>query len=397
MTDQSKAVGAAPGRLAHLDGLRGMACLLVIVTHSLQEVYWPSLPAGRFRFVVPFLMIAHYSVVLFIALSGYCLMLPVLSRGGLRGGARGFYLARARRILPAYYAAVVLALLVIGSGLWQADNRMDDISLGVGRRAILAKFLLIHNFWPEPFFGNAGNVAIASVFWTIAIESQIYLVFPAMLALRRRFGDHVAFGSIMVLSWVVFALLFRLSGARWGICIRGLWPEFYGMFAVGALAAASRTETPGRINWPACATLGLVGFLPLYYCGFCYGLIPTWALEAYCFPWFYTIFRACEHPGAWQKFFEWRPLMAVGTFSYSLYLLHLPILALLSRYALPLLVSRTRGTPWAFLTLLGLALATALPAAWAFAQIFEFPDRRRALAERLRSYWSPAVVSPPAD
>ena len=95
-------------------------------------------------------------------MSGYCLMLPVLARSGLRGGMQGFYAGRAGRILPAYYAAAALALSLIASGLWRPDDWMDDISLGVTGRGVMAKLLIIHNLWPPPFFGGCGNVAIGS-------------------------------------------------------------------------------------------------------------------------------------------------------------------------------------------------------------------------------------------
>jgi peptidoglycan/LPS O-acetylase OafA/YrhL len=382
----AETAAGAWGRVAHLDGLRGLACLLVVVEHSLQEVYWGYAPGGRFGLVAPLLHVGHYAVLLFIALSGYCLMLPVLARGGLRGGVRNFYAGRARRILPAYYAAAALALSLIVSGLWRPDGWMDDLSLDVTRRAVLAKVLLVHNLWPPPFYGDAGNVAIASVLWTIAVETQIYLVFPAMLALRRRVGDRPAFAAVIVLGWVIFGGLYW-SGGSVGLCLKGLRPHFYGMFAVGALAATSRAETQGRVRWPVWATLGLAGFPVLLYGEQVHGLVPRMAIDAYCFAWFYAIFRACEHRGAWQRFFAGRPLASVGIVSYSIYLLHLPILAMLSRYALPP-ITASRGTTSAFLVLLGLALATTLPAAWAFAQVFEFPELRRKAAERLRSMWA---------
>src|SRR5581483_5580771 len=58
----------------------------------------------------------HDAVAVFIVLSGYCLMLPVVRGGGeLAGGFAGYISRRARRILPPYYVTLVVSLLLIWS------------------------------------------------------------------------------------------------------------------------------------------------------------------------------------------------------------------------------------------------------------------------------------------
>src|SRR5215203_1884331 len=103
-----------PPRLAFLDGLRGLAASYVVLHHAALLVPPSGLtgPATVARFL---LRHGHYAVAVFIVLSGYCLMLPVARDplGRLPGGTLAFFGRRARRILPPYYAALVLCWALI--------------------------------------------------------------------------------------------------------------------------------------------------------------------------------------------------------------------------------------------------------------------------------------------
>ena len=101
--------------LGWLDSLRALAALNVVMYHIVTTV-WPQqnnfhgitlATAGPFRY-------GHFAVGLFIVLSGFSLMIPV-SRGDgtLRGGAWLFLKRRAKRILPTYYIALALSLLLL--------------------------------------------------------------------------------------------------------------------------------------------------------------------------------------------------------------------------------------------------------------------------------------------
>ena len=104
-------------RLDYLDGLRGLAALYIVLFHlsfrlwALVNPFPHSLLAkGVFLLNTLFLSYGHYAVPVFIVLSGYCLMLPVVRNGNgtLPKGFMDFMRRRARRILPPYYAALVL-------------------------------------------------------------------------------------------------------------------------------------------------------------------------------------------------------------------------------------------------------------------------------------------------
>src|SRR5262245_54424585 len=98
-------------RLSFLDGLRGLACLYVLLFHELTvKVEGASELSRPMRWLRAWFGQGHFSVVFFIVLSGFSLMLPVVRSESrdLAGGFKGYMRRRARRILPPYYAAVVL-------------------------------------------------------------------------------------------------------------------------------------------------------------------------------------------------------------------------------------------------------------------------------------------------
>ena len=109
-----------PGRahITHVEGLRAVAALIVYVNHAYAQTWNPDLtppPDGLLSLVSYSLIAGHLSVTVFIVVSGFCLALPVVATGELRGGAGAFFKRRARRILPPYYGAVALCLLLIGT------------------------------------------------------------------------------------------------------------------------------------------------------------------------------------------------------------------------------------------------------------------------------------------
>src|SRR4051812_40619291 len=103
-------------RLEYVDGMRALAALVVYLNHAYAQVSTGDQVAlrGPWSLSRVSMVAGHLSVTVFIVVSGFCLTLPVISQGGeLRGGVKGFLKRRARRILPPYYAAVALCLVLI--------------------------------------------------------------------------------------------------------------------------------------------------------------------------------------------------------------------------------------------------------------------------------------------
>ena len=106
--------GAQRAHLDHLDGVRGLAALFVVLHHAwlLTADHFPiAAETGLLGLLTNWLLYGHLAVDVFIVLSGFCLILPVARSGGaLAGGAAGFYRRRARRILPPYFAALTISV-----------------------------------------------------------------------------------------------------------------------------------------------------------------------------------------------------------------------------------------------------------------------------------------------
>ena len=107
------------GRMDYIDALRGVACLLVLVFHNFGGVASPAIVSSRLSFWpklgLTLTGFGWIGVPLFLVLSGFCLFYPIVSKmpiDQVNVDPRTFYRRRARRILPPYYAALFLFILM---------------------------------------------------------------------------------------------------------------------------------------------------------------------------------------------------------------------------------------------------------------------------------------------
>jgi peptidoglycan/LPS O-acetylase OafA/YrhL len=137
-------------------------------------MYPDAKPGKLVTALLGWLMYGQFPVTFFITLSGFCLMIPVIRSGVLRGGTKGFLFGRVRRILPPYYSALVLSVFVVSNFLQYPSHTWYDLSLPITTKGILAHVFLVQNLhwsWTE----------INGPLWTTAIEFQIYLLFPFLV------------------------------------------------------------------------------------------------------------------------------------------------------------------------------------------------------------------------
>ncbi|MFL6113314.1 MAG: acyltransferase family protein [Catenulispora sp.] len=166
---ESKSEPIVSARVAALDGLRALAVVAVLLYH-----------AGVARVPGGFL-----GVDVFFVLSGY-LITGLLAREYLATGAvvlRRFYQRRARRLLPALFAVIAgVCVLVIMRLPGEAAGFRDDAA---------ASLLYVTNWWfvarGQSYFGGTGRPSLVLHLWSLAVEEQFYLVWPAflMVALGR--------------------------------------------------------------------------------------------------------------------------------------------------------------------------------------------------------------------
>lgn len=188
--------------LGYLDGLRGWAACFVVLHHIWQfavSVNSGSRPPRWFS-VTSVLQFGEQAVTVFIVLSGYVLMLPVVRRADERlpGGILGFFRRRSRRILPPYYATLALgvALLLFVPRLVNATRTHWDIALpALTTENLTLHVFLLHNL--SPYFEWKLNPPL----WSVALEWQIYMAFAlVLLPVWRRLGPVWMFISAVVLG-----------------------------------------------------------------------------------------------------------------------------------------------------------------------------------------------------
>jgi len=363
--NESKVVSSI-NRFPALDGLRGLAALYVVLHHAYMLFLVPNTFYDRW---LGFMKYGGISVSLFIMLSGFCLALPVFGNNGfLRGGARQFLVKRARRILPPYYAALFCSLILnfVTYGAVFAPYSVKD-----GLKSLVSHVLVIHNIlgnWENGFYGD---YRINGVLWSIPVECQIYLVFPLLLLLWPRLK---AWGTLLFVGVLAIVVQLNVYGTPWN----GLNCAYYFLFTAGMAAAWIVQNRP---NWSA-REIKIIGWTPvaafLCLCVFLHFAGLKWAHGHFDQFQFLTVLigfpllLAVAVVPKWRQPLSHPHLVTLGGFSYSLYLLHMPLLKLLIVDFISLWV-HPLGIVGAYTLTLVTAIPVILCISYRFSLIFEQP------------------------
>ena len=226
---------AAPEHLAVLDGLRGLAIVLVVVTHSYVTNFRPAAAVGPVAFgLEPVVLGGSLGVELFFFISGFVLFLPYARA---MCGERAFPTfahfvdRRISKIVPSYWLAVVLTAF-----LFFAPADVE------ARRAVeIARHLaFVHSFWRESIF------ALVSAFWSLAIEVQFYVLFPALAAAMRR-APWVTYAAALG-AGEGFRLWLHASGRNQDFFFVCQLPAQIDLFVLGMLCAWLFARNRGRLG-----------------------------------------------------------------------------------------------------------------------------------------------------
>ncbi|MDR7274191.1 acyltransferase family protein [Catenuloplanes atrovinosus] len=346
-------------RIPGLDGIRGLAALYVVLHHC-WLLSFPGYPANTGPGGLDWLVHGRFAVVVFITLSGFSLAVAPARHGWRLGGAARFVRRRALRILPAYWAALA------GSAVVAAALPSLPQSAPPTLRAMIVHTLLLQDVIAVPTPNGA--------FWSIAVEAGLYLSFPLLLAARRHLGATATLGLVIV-PVVLAGLLGLASGPRATGYTVELAPLFtLGMLAAGVIPAGPRIR---RLPWLGLAVLAAAPVLTLaavrgpawtgahyYWLDLAIGPAIAFLLAG----------LATGRPARTIQLLHSGPLRALGDFSYSLYLVHMPIVAAISTL---LARPHTDSRPAAFWLTVALAVPAALITARVFAAGCETPFRRR--------------------
>lgn len=333
-------------RVAWLDGVRGAAAVFVVLHHIWLST-WSDFPRNAGPWWVEPLLYGHLAVAVFIVVSGYSLALGPLRRGWELPLGR-FLTRRAWRILPPYWTALVVSTVVVGVLI---QSQLPATTLGKG--------FLVHGLLLQDVFGSFSP---NGAFWSIAVEWQVYFCFPLMLWLARRHA--LATAVLVTVAVVVVAHLLAIAVAPLSR-IDHLTPQFLALFALGVLAADLgqrdlSATVRRRLRWAAIAGLVILVAAALaagsiwmvaqfFWVDLFFGTVVACGL----------VLMSAGGLGALRRVLSSRIGATTGAFSYSLYLMHVPILAILETFVirplhLPLLAAFGLGL------LLGLPLILGL-------------------------------------
>jgi peptidoglycan/LPS O-acetylase OafA/YrhL len=314
------AVRGDDARIPSLDGLRAVSIALVLVWHLEATGVVPGL--WRLAYLQP----GNLGVRVFFVISGFLITTLLVTEHARHGriNVGRFYLRRALRIMPAYYAFLGAIALASAVGL-----------SAVSRASLLSAATYTSNYRDVAYtIGHS---------WSLAVEEQFYLLWPgalALLGLKRGFS---AAGLVLLIAPAC-----RVA-AHW---LGPLWPDnptysfecVADALATGCLLARYRdrlwTWAPYRRvmapaaavywplvvvalalakeRWPAYAALVGITLLNVAIAG---GI--DWCLR--------------NSSSAVGRFLNARPVVFVGTLSYSLYLWHLPFMPLRNAPPLPVM------------------------------------------------------------
>lgn len=369
-SDRPAGIRSSAGFTPELEGLRGVAALLVVAYHcdALLRPLETSPPAGLLAPLRAFVFEGHTGVTLFFVLSAFLLSRPFLAgaRSGRAPSVTHFLERRALRILPLYGLAVVVATALLASS--PAD--------------------LLHGL-PYLLFLNANSAWVTSLYpysaawWSLATEAQFYLLLPlgGVLAASRP-GRLLLAGAALAYAAALFAFDTHRLGAnevepQLALCLSvfGRGSAFLGGIAAAWLcerhgprirdaAARSLWMRRGGADLLLAALVLALGLLLQRVAQLGFWVAET-AMHAWHVPeallWSAVLLVVLLLPLRSRAIFAGRLLGWIGVISYSVYLWHYPILkAVLA----PLHVPGRGGpglTPRSFaVACLGLALTAAV-------------------------------------
>nr|WP_244193150.1 acyltransferase [Paraburkholderia eburnea] len=361
---------ARPAAIAgdHLiDALRGFAALLVAYFHC-RQVTWigmgafhqmhaslasPSTIAAWLTFPIAW---GSTGVPIFFVISGYCIhrsgAARLLVNPHYRLDAGQFWLRRLVRIYPVLLAA--LALTFAADSISLTMTPVSHKILDIGPRAFLVNLFSLQGIAGKTYGSNGA-------LWTLSLEVQFYLLYPLLFAARRRVGLHAVLAGVAVIN-VVSALTLVPHDVTF-------FTSYWFSWMLGAWIAEARLRglEGFRLAYVAAAAFAVAGCIAFHFGQ--YGAFQLWACAFACY-----LVKALSRPlatgGALLPVFS-----KLGEFSYSLYLIHLPLFVLLGSL---LFRSELQTSIWASF---GFTLAV-LPVAWVFYRLFERPALN--VAARLR-------------
>jgi peptidoglycan/LPS O-acetylase OafA/YrhL len=347
-----------------IDAMRGFAALFVAYFHCRQIVwvglrdfhhaYGNTLSPGTLAgyLTLPFAW-GPAGVSIFFVISGYCIhrnaAFKLAANPAYRLDAPTFWARRFARIYPVLFAALLFTFALDTASLQfkPVSHIITDLS---GTAFFMNLFSLQGIVWHT--YGSNGAL------WTLALEVQFYAIYPLLFAARRRFGMPAVLAMValvnVVSAWELERHLFVFFTSYWL------------SWTIGAFIADVRAQRPDDAakasrGWYVAAAVLLVAGCVVFPIGQ-YGAFQLWAAGFAC-----LLYRLLARPPRMNA--ALRMFGHVGDFSYSLYLIHVPLFVLLGSI---LYRSQQQLAIWPSFGFMAAAIAVA----YLFYTLFERPAIR---------------------
>lgn len=316
---------SSPQHYPFLDGIRGIAILWVFLFHSLGESYgWNHFPwRGWLRsfdeprsLVLLFpLSLGGLGVAIFFAVSGFCIHLSHVRNR--EKGWRYFFHRRFFRIYPAYLAAILIFFF-----LWPWHNY--SLYSPTSFKSIITHLFGVHNLYIHTKFD------INPSMWSIGTELQLYAVYPLLLIIMSKFGWGYGLIAMLVFELFVKAIGSGITEDRQSLQMFALSNSpfaFWFSWAIGAYVAQNTIiERRESFKWVDFRVLILLNFAAVLYKPLAFASFPliafatAVAIDRYIAKRWHPINLPFGRT-------VWNHLTWLGVISYSVYLVHQPILA----------------------------------------------------------------------
>lgn len=309
-------IQSAPGRIAQLDGIRGVAVSLVVLFHYFGGNDEQSIIANKaIRWVINR---GWSGVDLFFILSGFLIGGILLDNKVNKRFAGVFYYRRFLRIFPLYYLLLLVA--------WLATNE-----------ASTRWWLYVAYLQNIPAAFDRPVPHILAITWSLAVEEHFYLLLPTLVALLNRRSL-----SFAVLSFVVAAIVLRIGAFAIGAPHADSFSYYFTfcrldelMLGVGAALMVRSAVIGVRLRsaaWPFYIAIAVcLVFLPIISAAdlkLFRGSTVTVGIIVYAVLYLALVLLAVEHPTSFVGvIFKSRILRWLGVRAYSIYLFHQTVLA----------------------------------------------------------------------
>jgi peptidoglycan/LPS O-acetylase OafA/YrhL len=320
-----------PNRLRGIDALRGAAALGVVFYHAVNQSH-KVLPNSLFQYPIRLVQLTssfgYIGVFLFFVISGFCIHLQWAraKAAGVEPDIRfgAFWKRRIRRLYPPYIITLLLFLLLAAATAGVNVTHFFVYDVGM-------HLLMLHNLDPNTCY------TINGVFWTLAIEEQLYLAYFLLLFIRMRWGWRVTIAVCLFarLAWMGFSHVVWLKTGV-GIPVPEAAASHWFTWALGALGVEVFFGLTTLRGWSSdlrlatvliVAASALSSYLPyiskdMFLHDFSWFLIhPLWGLG-----FFIVVNRTVLAEQSWLRRARLPSIVSVlstlGVFSYSIYLTH---------------------------------------------------------------------------